>query len=109
MHEFGDSEMDFRALPAIMILTLAATGTVQAQDVQVDGYYRDDGTYVRPHTRSAPDDSISNNYGPSQSDSELRNPRQRDYDNDGTPNYLDSDSDNDGYGDEYDSDPYSYD
>lgn len=36
---------------------------VLAQDVHVDGYYRGDGTYVRPHTRSAPDDSVSNNYG----------------------------------------------
>jgi len=101
--------MDIRGLSALMILALAATGTAQAQDVQVDGYYRDDGTYVRPHVRSAPDDSISNNYGPSQSSDELMNPRRRDYDNDGTSNYLDSDSDNDGYGDEYDPNPYSYD
>jgi hypothetical protein len=31
--------------------------------VDVKGYYRKDGTYVRPHTRSAPDSSPYNNYG----------------------------------------------
>lgn len=78
----------------------------QAEDVYVEGYHRSDGTYVRPHVRSAPDNSISNNYGPSQRSSELLNPRTRDYDNDSTPNYLDRDSDNDLYGDEVDSNPY---
>ena len=78
-----------------------------AGDVYVDGYYRDDGTYVRPHVRSSPDSSISNNYGPSQSDSELMNPYSRDYDNDGTANTFDFDSDNDGFGDDFDSNPYA--
>jgi hypothetical protein len=77
-----------------------------AGDVYVDGYYRSDGTYVRPHYRSSPDDSISNNYGPSTNSNQLLNPRSRDYDRDGTSNYLDLDSDNDGYMDEYDSNPY---
>lgn len=79
-----------------------------AQDVTVKGYYRSDGTYVRPHIRSSPDSSISNNYGPSTNSYQLINPRSRDYDRDGTPNYLDSDSDNDGYFDNNDSSPYGF-
>ena len=77
-----------------------------AKDVHVKGYYRSDGTYVRPHIRSSPDSSKSNNYGPSRNSSELMNPRSRDNDSDGTPNFLDSDSDNDGLLDNYDSNPY---
>ena len=30
--------------------------------IQVDGYYRSNGTYVEPHQRSAPDGIRSNNY-----------------------------------------------
>lgn len=75
--------------------------------VKVEGYYRKDGTYVRPHYRSAPDSYKWNNYGPSQSDGKLLNPESRDYDGDGTPNYLDSDDDNDGYSDDSDSSQYS--
>ena len=32
------------------------------EDVQVDGYTRDGGTYVQPHMRTAPDNNTSNNY-----------------------------------------------
>lgn len=32
-------------------------------DVGVKGYYRQNGTYVPPHTRSAPDSSPFNNHG----------------------------------------------
>lgn len=32
-------------------------------DVSVKGYYRKDGTYVQPHTRSRPDSNPTNNYG----------------------------------------------
>jgi hypothetical protein len=31
--------------------------------VDVKGYYRKDGTYVQPHSRSAPDGNPYNNYG----------------------------------------------
>ena len=48
-----------------------------------------------------------NNYGPSRESYELMNPRSRDYDRDGTPNYLDMDSDNDGFTDDFDRNPYS--
>ena len=36
-------------------------GQAKAQ-VNVDGYYRNNGTYVQPHRRTAPDDSRLNNY-----------------------------------------------
>ena len=88
-----------------LILALSST-SAPADDVYVDGYFRSDGTYVRPHIRSSPDSSISNNYGPSQYDYQLMNPRSRDYDSDGTSNYLDYDSDNDGIYDDNDSNPY---
>lgn len=82
-----------------------ATPTVMA-DVYVGGYYRSDGTYVRPHIRSNPDGIKWNNYGPSRRSSELLAPRTRDYDRDGIPNYLDFDSDNDGLFDDHDPNPY---
>lgn len=75
-------------------------------DVWVPGYYRSDGTRVRGHYRSSPNQYKWDNYGPSKSDNELINPRSRDYDGDGTPNYLDYDDDNDGYSDDYDSSQY---
>ena len=80
-----------------------------AKDVHVKGYYRKDGTYVRPHIRSSPDGYKWNNYGPSQNSSELMNPRSRDYDSDGIPNYRDMDSDNDGVLDDSDRRPYTRD
>ena len=91
------------SLAILMTMSSAAV----AGDVFVGGYTRSDGTYVRPHIRSAPDSSLSNNYGPSQNSYQLMNPRTRDYDGDGRSNYLDFDSDNDGAGDDYDRSPFS--
>ena len=34
----------------------------QLAQVSVQGYYRKDGTYVRPHYRSSPDKSYNNNW-----------------------------------------------
>ena len=87
------------------LLLLAATSGAYA-DVYVDGYYRSDGTYVRPHIRSNPDGYKWNNYGPSRRGSGLMNPRSRDNDRDGIPNYLDRDDDNDGWHDDYDRSQY---
>jgi hypothetical protein len=39
----------FAALPSVTGSNPVATGTIQ-----VNGYYRRDGTYVAPHTRNAP-------------------------------------------------------
>lgn len=94
-------------LVAIGFLVSSAI-TVFSKDVRVRGYYRKDGTYVRPHIRSSPDRYKWNNYGPSRSDSELMNPRSRDYDRDGTPNYLDRDDDNDGISDDSDTRQYGW-
>ena len=77
-------------------------------DVYVKGYYRKDGTYVRPHYRSARDSYKWNNYGPSRTSNELLNPRLRDYDRDGVPNYLDRDDDNDGRHDDSDRSQYHF-
>lgn len=92
----------------ILAITGFSQGALAGRDVYVNGYYRNDGTYVRPHVRSAPDSSRSNNYGPSTDSSQLMNPYSRDYDRDGAPNYLDSNDDNDAFGDEQDTSQYGY-
>ena len=43
-------------------LLISTTFPAWAQ-VRVDSYTRRDGTYVAPHTRSAPDGRYNNNYG----------------------------------------------
>lgn len=91
----------------VFLTVLAWSIPAFAGDVQVKGYYRKDGTYVRPHIRSSPNQYKWDNYGPSRNDSQLMNPRSRDSDNDGTPNYLDRDDDNDGRLDDSDSRQYT--
>jgi len=88
--------------------------SVFAGDVAVKGYYRKDGTYVRPHHRSSPDGDTSNNYGPASYQQRQQYKTyttlpsyNNDYDNDGTPNRHDADDDNDGVSDRYDSRQYS--
>lgn len=49
------------ALILALLLSPPCAGQVQAQ-VWVDGYYRDDGTYVEGHLRTEPDGSPYNNY-----------------------------------------------
>jgi hypothetical protein len=80
-------------------------GTSAYAQVQVDGYYRSDGTYVRPHVRSSPDSSRANNYGPSYGQN-MMNPYGRDADHDGIANMYDNDDDNDGQNDNSDSSQY---
>lgn len=91
----------------VLAILLVIPSVLLAGDVRVKGYYRKDGTYVRPHVRSSPDSYKWNNYGPSQNDRELTSPRLRDSDRDGTPNYLDRDDDNDGVQDDYDKSQYN--
>ena len=95
-----------RLILVLLVFLFVLSSIAYAGDVHVRGYYRSDGTYVRPHVRSSPNSTKADNYGPSQSSYELNNPRSRDYDNDGTPNYMDLDDDNDGYSDDYDSSQY---
>lgn len=90
------------------------SSSAPSDSVKVEGYYRKDGTYVRPHYRSKPDSDKSNNYGkPSYQqqkeykDSSVLPTYKYDYDKDGTPNRLDKDSDNDGIWDNYDRAPYN--
>lgn len=47
---------------AALAVTLLSTTAVSARDVHVNGYYRNNGTYVQPHTRTAPDSNPYNNY-----------------------------------------------
>lgn len=48
-------------LLVISIPTILFIGVVHA-DTYVEGYHRKDGTYVKPHYRSSPDDSYNNNW-----------------------------------------------
>lgn len=47
-------------LLASALLTFATPAL--ARDTHVSGYTRKDGTYVQPHTRSAPDRTVTDNY-----------------------------------------------
>lgn len=90
---------------APLILGLFAFNSF-ANDVFVKGHWRNDGTYVPPHTRSAPDSSKWNNYGvPSTQDRQEQqsNIYQRDYDSDRSLNQYDYDDDNDGIWDDYEN------
>ena len=90
----------------IISLTVVLLTTSVAFGGSVKGYTRKDGTYVRGHERSSPNKYKWDNYGPSKKDSELTNPKSRDYDKDGIPNYLDKDDDNDGKSDDTDNKQY---
>lgn len=46
----------------LAIAALVVAGSASAQ-VHVQGYTRSDGTYVAPHTRSAPNNTTADNYG----------------------------------------------
>jgi hypothetical protein len=91
--------MKFITLFLALIFSFAAI----AKDVNVRGYTRKDGTYVAPHVRSAPDSTLTNNFGDRTPQSQTYS--DRDKDNDGIYNQYDSDDDNDGINDDYDKDP----
>ena len=46
----------------IFSLLVGVPVSVAVADTYVRGYYRKDGTYVRPHYRSSPDSSYNNNW-----------------------------------------------
>lgn len=53
----------YKVLLLMCALLLSLCGaTAFAQDVYVNGYERQDGTYVQPHYRTAPDNTTYNNY-----------------------------------------------
>ncbi len=60
-------------LSAFVITLLPSLAS--AQDTYIEGYYRNDGTYVEPHYRSQPDSYEDNNY----STRGNLNPYTRDY------------------------------
>ena len=53
-----------KILSALLIISflLVFAGSAFARDVRVKGYYRSNGTYVQPHYRTSPDNSLLNNY-----------------------------------------------
>lgn len=87
----------------LILLLLPFSLSALARDVYVQGYMRNDGTYVAPHTRSAPDEYKWNNYGaPSTLDQQREEEvYDRDYDQDGINNQYDYDDDGDGLFDDY--------
>jgi hypothetical protein len=46
----------------ILSILFLISSFVFAQDVYVSGYYRSNGTYVKPHYRTAPNHTINDNY-----------------------------------------------
>jgi hypothetical protein len=59
--EFATLEMNMKRLLIAAGVLAFVTGGAYA-DNYVNGYYRNDGTYVQPHFRSDPDSSRLNNY-----------------------------------------------
>jgi hypothetical protein len=55
-----DKSIKIFTLALVMVIYMIAPVTMG--DVYVEGYYRNDGTYVEPHWRSDPDGDISNNW-----------------------------------------------
>ena len=103
-----------KRIAIIVLIALFCSSIVLAKDVYVRGYYRKDGTYVRPHHRSSPDSTTANNYGrPSYRQRKQYQHYQElpsytyDYDSDGITNQYDYDDDNDGISDVYDSNQYN--
>jgi len=46
----------------LVFLTLLSLASVEARDVAVQGYTRDNGTYVQPHYRSSPNEYKNDNW-----------------------------------------------
>jgi len=102
-----------KVLICLFLLSFLFIVSSVAQDVYVEGYYRSDGTYVRPHYRSSPDSYKWNNYGrPSYQQRKewealpVLLSYRNDYDNDGVWNQYDMDDDNDSLFDDFDNNPY---
>ena len=49
-------------LKLLVLLALFLPSITFARDVNVNGYYRSNGTYVQPHHRSSPNNTTSDNY-----------------------------------------------
>ncbi|MBB5143961.1 hypothetical protein HNQ38_002061 [Desulfovibrio intestinalis] len=51
-----------KLLVLAFLLLFPVVASAYGNDVYVNGYTRDNGTYVQPHMRTAPDNTTSNNY-----------------------------------------------
>jgi len=49
-------------IASILIAILVTISLSAVADVHVNGYYRSDGTYVRPHYRSSPNSTTLDNW-----------------------------------------------
>lgn len=49
-------------MKTLLFLIIALGSIAQADDVYVNGYTQLDGTYVSPYMRTAPDNTVTNNY-----------------------------------------------
>jgi hypothetical protein len=49
-------------IAALMVPILASTAAAQSSTVHVRGHTRSDGTYVPPHTRTAPNSTRADNW-----------------------------------------------
>ena len=48
--------------PILALIIASTTYSAKAQDTYIEGYYRNNGTYVQPHYRSAPNNNPYDNY-----------------------------------------------
>jgi len=78
-----------------LLAALAFLTTVAEAQVWVPGYQRRDGTYVQPHQRTLPNDTIRDNYSypgnfnPNTGRITPGDPYRRDRDQDGIPDAID--------------------
>ena len=57
--------MNLKNLILVIFFTLISLSSVEARDVAVRGYTKDNGTYVQPHHRSSPNEYKNDNWSTS--------------------------------------------
>ena len=57
--------MKLKNLVLVIFFTLLSLASVEARDVAVRGYTKDNGTYVQPHHRSSPNEYKNDNWSTS--------------------------------------------
>jgi hypothetical protein len=86
------------AIGILSVPSFAARNRQSGSDVYVGGYQKNDGTYVEPHYRSAPNANKWDNYDYKPSQPQYNAPRENPPSNWNTPNpgrYNDSNTNND--------------
>jgi len=56
----------------VIFFTLLSLASVEARDVAVRGYTKDNGTYVQPHYRSSPNEYKNDNWSTSGNSNPIR-------------------------------------